>query len=141
MTYQKYEELSIVYEYDFAVDGGAISSIALRKNGVNGLEIGMVIEDIQVYVETAFDGAATPTATLGISGTTAGFLADFFGSASLNAVIRVGEVAGSLVWDDTNDHAISYRIATAGAAAPLLTVASQALTAGKAKFVFKVRKY
>jgi hypothetical protein len=140
MTYQKYEEKTFAYEYSFAVDGGAISSITLRNLGINALAAGMIIEDIQILVTEAFAGSATPTCTLGISGTTAGFLADFYASAStINTPIRVGEVAGSLMWDDTNDHQISYRIPNAASAIPLLTIASQALTAGKMVVVFKVR--
>jgi len=142
MGFPKFKELEFVYEYDFAVDGGSTASAkTLRCLNTNAMEAGLVIEELQVYVETAFAGTATPTCTVGIAGTTAGFMADIFALASEDAVIRNGTVAGSLLWDDTNDHEISYVIPDAASAIPLLTIATQALTAGKAKFVFKCKRY
>jgi hypothetical protein len=142
MGFQKFKELEFVYEYDFDVHGGATSGAKTLTALGNSMIAGLVIEEVQVFVETAFAGSATPTCTLGITGTTAGFLADFYGPAStINTPIRSGEVAGSLLWDDTNDHEISYRPASTADATPIMTIASQALTAGKAKFVFKCRRY
>jgi len=141
MGFPKFKEFEVVYEYDFAIDGGSTGAKTLRCLNLNDLEAGLVIEELQVYVETAFAGTATPTCTIGIAGTTAGFMADIFALASAGAAIRNGTVAGSLLWDDTNDHEISYVIPDAASAVPLMTIATQALTAGKAKFIFKCRRY
>jgi hypothetical protein len=143
MGFNKFQELEFVYEYDFSVDGGGTGAKTLRCLNVNPMEAGLVLEDVQVYVETAFDDAGdTATVTLGITGTTSGFLADFMTLAeTVNTPIRAGEVAGSLLWDDTNDHSISYRMANAAAATPIMTIGTEALTSGKASFVFKCRRY
>lgn len=142
MGYQKYKLLEFVYTYDFAVDGGAAGVISLSADQ-NALEAGLIIEDIQVFVETAFDDAGdTATVILGNSVDDDGYMADFMTAAeTANTVIRVGEQAGALMFDDTNDHLISYRIPSAAAAVPIITIGTEALTQGKAKFVFKCRKY
>lgn len=142
MGYQKFQELEFVYEYDFAVDGGDTGNINLRPLG-QALVSGLIIEDVQVFIETAFDDAGnTATVTLGNEDDRDGYLVDFMTLAeTINTPIRAGELAGALLWDDTNDHSISYRVPDAGASVPSITVATEALTQGKAKFVFKARRY
>lgn len=142
MGYQKFEELEFRYLYDFASDGGSTGAITLTAQG-NALESGLVVEDVQVYVETAFDDAGdTATVTLGHAGDADGYMADFMTAAeTANAVVRAGEQAGALLWDDTNDHSISYRITSAANAIPLMTIGTEALTQGKAHFIFKCRRY
>lgn len=142
MGYQKFEELEFRYLYDFSVDGGATGAITLTAQG-NALESGLVVEDIQVYVETAFDDAGdTATVTLGHAGDADGYMADFMTAAeTANTIVRVGEQAGALMWDDTNDHLISYRITSSANAIPLITIGTEALTQGKAHFIFKCRRY
>lgn len=143
MGFQKFEELKFVYEYDFAQDGGATGAIALRAIG-NGMLSGLMVEDVAVFVETAFDDAGdTATVTLGPTGGDAdGYLADFMTQAeSANSIVRAGEIAGALLWDDTNDHQISYRLSSDSLAAPSITVGTEALTQGKAKFVFTCRRF
>ena len=89
----------------------------------------MVFTYIYVDVETALASGGSASVTLG-NADADGFMADFFALAgSNNAVIRLGEVAGALVWDDTNDHLLCYRV---NADTDLkLTVGTAALTAGK----------
>lgn len=143
MGFKKFEELEFRYLYDFSVDGGATGAIALTAVG-NAMLSGLVIEDVHVYVETAFDDAGnTATVTLGPTGGDAdGYLADFMTLAeTANTVIRAGEVAGALLWDDTNDHSLNYRLTSDALAAPSITVGTEALTQGKAHFVFKCRRY
>lgn len=143
MGYQKFQELEFRYLYDFSVDGGDVGTIALTAQG-NALESGLVIEDVQVYVETAFDDAGnTATVTLGPGGGDAdGYLADFMTIAeTANSTVRVGDVAGDLLWDDSNDHKTNYRLTSAALAVPTLTVGTEALTQGKAHFIFKCRRY
>lgn len=140
MGYQKGKELDFVYEYDFAVSGGAVSSINLVNKGINGLESGLVITDIMVAVETTLAGSATPTITLGNVGDTDGYMIDFYAAGTAGSILNRGDRAGALVWDDTNDHPIYYKIDSSANAAPSITIASQALTAGKFKVYFKAFK-
>jgi len=124
----KNEKQLAKFEYDFAVDGGAIGSIPLRAN-VSSLAAGMVITDMYVYVESALTSGGSATVTLGNTDVD-GFMADIFALAgSDNAVVRAGEVAGALLWDDTNDHALAYRVSSDAVLA--LQVGTAALTAGK----------
>lgn len=142
MGYQKYKDLLFVYEYDFSVDGGAATNINLRPLG-QALEAGLVIKDLVVIVETAFDDAGnTATVTCGNEDDRDGYFVDFMtGAETVNFSQRVGESAGALIWDDTNDHAIAYRIPDAGAAVPSITIGTEPLTQGKAKFLFTCVRY
>jgi len=116
------------FDYDFSISGGAVSAIALTPN-ITALSAGMIITDIYIYVEEALTSDGSATVTLGNTDID-GFFADIFALAgSDNAVIRVGEVAGALMWDDTNDHMLAYRV---GSDLDLnLSVGTAALTAGK----------
>ena len=117
------------FEYDFAVDGGAVSSIPLRAN-ISELSEGMIISDMYVFVEEALTSAGSGhTVTIGNTDVD-GFFADINALAvANNSAIRVGEVAGALMYDDTNDHLLAYRV---GSDVSLdLVVGVEALTAGK----------
>lgn len=140
MGYQKGKELDFHYEYDFSVSGGAVSSISLVNKGINGLEAGLVITDMHVSVDTTLAGTATPVVTLGNAGDTDGYYVDFFAAGAAGAVLNRGKAAGALLWDDTNDAAIDYKIDSAANAIPKLTIATQALTAGKFQVYFKAYK-
>lgn len=136
MGYQKFEPLQFVYEYDFAVSGGAQGNIDLKKVFNNGLSVDTVITGFTMYVETTLASGGTPTITLGNSADRDGYAVDFYAAAAAGAVIRAGEQAGALLWDDTNDHEINYKPASAAAAVPSITIATADLTAGKFKVVF-----
>lgn len=139
MGYPIGQELDFVYEYDFSVSGGAISTIPLVNKRANALAAGLVILDWTINVEAALTGGAT-TITLGNAGNTSGYSADFFAAATLGAVINRGDRAGALVWDDTNDHAIYYKIDTAANAVPSVTIGGAAVTAGKFKVYIKAMR-
>ena len=131
MGYIKNEEYELFYEYDFAKDGGAVSSIPLRSM-VNGIKEGLIIRSIEVRVKTALTSGGTPTVTLGNTLDVDGYMIDIYALCTLNAVINSGSVAGALIWDDTNDHPIHYRIGSAANVKDLvLAVGTAALTAGK----------
>lgn len=134
------KELVFKYEYDFAVSGGAVSAIALVNKGMNALASGLIITDFMISIETTLAGTATPTITLGNAGDPDGYAVDFFGAGTAGAVITRGDRAGALVWDDTNDHAIYYKIDSSANAIPTITIATQALTAGKFQVYFKAFK-
>lgn len=126
------------FEYDFAEDGGAVGAIPLRPD-VTALKAGMKILDAYVVVETALDSGGSPTVILGNTTDDDGYFADFYASVSGSAEgLRAGEVAGDLIWDDTNDHLIMYSPAVANDLDLNLTVGTDALTAGKLSVYLEV---
>jgi len=138
MGYPKNEVQELFYEYDFAKDGGAVSVISLRPK-INPIKEGMIIRGVEVRVKTALASGGSATVTLGNTTDADGYLADFFSLGSLNAVINSGSVAGALLWDDTNDHPIHYRVdATAANQDLVLEVGTAALTAGKLEVMLQV---
>lgn len=132
MTYPANDKFIIKYTYDFARDGGAVSTISLTAD-INALEENIVIEEVQVQVKTALASGGSPTVTLGNTTDADGYLADFYALAgTANAVINSGSVAGDLIYDDVNDHRIHYRIDSTAANQDLvLDIGTAALTAGK----------
>lgn len=140
MALQTNKDLLFKYQYDFAVSGGAVGNINLVCKSINPLESGMIIKEFTIYVTTALAGSATPTVTMGNAGDRDGYAVDFYSDATTNAVINVGDRAGALMFDDTNDHVIHYRIDSSGNVAPSITIGSQALTAGKFDVYFRAFK-
>lgn len=132
MTYPRNEDFKLRYDYDFAVDGGAVSAITLSPNK-NGIKNGVIVKDIMIVVKTALASAGSPTVTLGNTTDPDGYFVDFYALAgAAEAVVNTGVVAGALTWDDTNDHRINYPVdSTAANQDLLLTVGTAALTAGK----------
>lgn len=132
MGYPRNEEFFVKYDYDFAEQGGAVSTISLAAD-VNGLEENVIVKEVMVMVKTGLASGGTPTVTLGNTGDADGYMADIWALAQTdNAIINSGSVAGALIWDDTNDHAIHYRIdSTANNQDLVLDIGTAALTAGK----------
>lgn len=103
------------FEYDFAVDGGAIGAIKLRPE-ITQLTQGMVVTDFIVVAEKALAGAATPTVTFGDGTDADAFLANSFGSLDEDLdVVRANDLA----------------LVIGEGAELTMTVGAQALTAGK----------
>lgn len=132
MGYPRNEDFKVKYDYDFSVSGGAVSSITLSSD-INSLGEGVIVKRVMVVTKTALASAGSPTVTLGNTGDTDGYLADFYALANAaGAVINSSEVAGALIWDDTNDHEVWYPIdSTANNQNLVLTIGTAALTAGK----------
>jgi len=132
MTLPKNKLTLLKYTYDFAVSGGAVSSITLTSNFGSIVE-GMIIKRAYILVDTALASAGSPTLTIGNTGDKDGYFADIVALAgAANAVINSGSVAGALLWDDTNDHEIYYRVdSTANNQDLVVTIGTAALTAGK----------
>ena len=131
MGYPRNEDFKLEYDYDFSTQGGAVSSITLSSD-VNALEEGVIVKRVMVVVKTAFTSGGTPTVTLGNTGDTDGYMADIYALGTAGNVINSGQVAGALIWDDTNDHEIWYPIdSTANNQNLVLTIGTAALTAGK----------
>ncbi len=137
MSFQKNHELEFVYTYDFARDGGAVSTIPLTCSGANAMAAGLVITDFEIYVSALFTSGGSATCTLGNTVDDDGYSVDFFAAATLGAVLRPGNAAGALVWDDTNDVQKPYLIPSAAGAVPNLKIGTAALTAGAMKVIFK----
>lgn len=127
------------FQWDFAKDGGAVSSIVLKSVDNSGdlLPEGFLIENFIVVTETALTSGGTPTVTFGNSGSTSGYMVDIWAAMqAANSVRTRGQLDGALIWDTTNDAAISYRIdSTANNQNIVMTVGTAALTAGKIKVV------
>lgn len=138
MSIKKNELLRKEYVYDFSVDGGATGNLTLKAIDPNGnpLPEGFIVSKCSAYVETAL----APTGGEVTFGTTTdpnGFLDNIRASYNAqNSIVRSGEVAGALVWDDSNDHEIDYRVpSTAADQAVVMDIGTNALTAGKIRFV------
>lgn len=138
MSYPRNEDFFLKYDYDFAVDGGAVSSISLSPK-INALAEGVIIKEVELRVIDAVTSGGTPTITLGNTGDVDGYMADVWALVqAAGAVVNGGEVAGDLIWDDTNDHSIFYRIdSTANNQDLILAVGTAALTAGKMEIILR----
>ena len=132
MGYPRNRGFLLKYDYDFASEGGAVSSISLTAD-TNSIEEGIIVKGLYVITKTALASGGSPTVTLGNTGDTDGYLADFYALAgTAGNVVNSSEVAGALIWDDTNDHPIYYPVdSTANNQDLVLTVGTAALTAGK----------
>jgi hypothetical protein len=114
--------VSLYFKYDFAEDGGEVGTVALGN-----LPTGFVIDSMDVLVDTALASGGTPTVELGQDGggDADGYHADFFGSASADALIEGG---GALL--ASGKHKVAE--ATDGL---LMTIGTAALTAGAFRVV------
>jgi hypothetical protein len=131
------------YEYDFSVDGGAVSSIALRPLPSNAkLAEGDVVVGFYAKVETAFTSGGSATVTLGNTADTDGYSVDFFSAASANAILTPGVLDGALLWDSTADALKGYYVTSASNTQNLsITVGTAALTAGKLRVYLRVVRF
>jgi hypothetical protein len=128
MSIVKGEEFTARFSYDFAVSGGAVSTINLVNKDNITLGANCFITDVYVAELTALAGA-TATVTIGTTGDKDGFFADVVSLLGSQHALRAGELAGALIWDDTNDHHIAYR--PAADITPCIEIGTAALTAGK----------
>jgi hypothetical protein len=135
MSYPKYEKVCIAYEYDFAVDGGAVSAIPLRNLGVNGLKSGLSVIKATLIVETAA-ASASGAATIGYTGQADAFFVDIVDSAA-GAYSSDSTLGGDQLRVSATDVESELALRLSADVAPLLTVTTGALTAGKFKIVFE----
>ena len=135
--YIKGEKQSKEFLYDFAVQGGATGDIELNGCDPNGdsLPEGFIIEQVMIKTDTAFASTGSPTLTVGNGADRDGFLADTYaGASAANSVVRSGEVAGALLWDDTNDHEINYRVGSTNQGVSI-SIGTAPVTAGKLRVI------
>lgn len=118
-----------VGEYDFAVDGGAVSSIALRSND-GPIPSGSYIITGLLEIDTAFTsgGAATVAVTIESA-------ADAQGAAAVSGApwSTLGRKSISAVGTGASS------IKTSAARIPVFVVATAALTAGKGRLILFYR--
>lgn len=116
---------SAVYEYDFATDGGAVSTIAMRPLGTSPASIpsGAIIDDTVVEVLTVLTsgGAATIAAQI----------------EAANDVVNAAAVGGA-PWSTLGRKAgipisAATSLKTTAARVPSVVIAAAALTAGKVR--------
>ena len=126
------------YTYDFAVDGGAVSTIDLSSNNV--LPEGAVVMDCWARVITACTSGGSATIAWGPTSDADGLSGTAIAVASFTdgAVFNASGQGAALLWDDTNDHQIYYEV---GATSDdfKITIGTAALTAGK--IIFAVQYY
>lgn len=135
MSYPKNEKVCLAYEYDFAVDGGAVGAIPLRNVGINGLVSGLSIVKATLIVETAV-ASASGAATIGYTGQADAFFVDIVGEVA-GAYSSDSALGGDQLRESAMDVESELALRLTSSVAPLLTVTTGALTAGKFKVIFE----
>jgi len=124
------------YLYDFAVDGGgSASNIVLSdKAGSAPLPVGAIVTGVTAHCLTNIAGSSS-TLEWGNSDTD-GYSGTAIAEATFteNYVMDHATVGGALLWDDSNDHMIPYRVADAATGAFNFLINVADLTAGKIRF-------
>lgn len=113
------------YLYDFAVDGGAVSTINLTaKTGYEVLPVGAIVKSVHYHVITAMTSGGSATVSIGDTTSTARYLAltAFDNAAYALAKVAVNAIGAPLLVVAANDGKFGISIAVA------------ALTAGKIQF-------
>ena len=136
MSYFKNDGIQVQeYVYDFAVDGGLVSTIDLSaKAGYSPLPDNAIVLEVHARVITAFVGTST---TLAWGNTTD---PDGYSPAVAEATLVADFVASGaqqdsvLLWDATNDHLIPFLANAADDRDFSVSIATAALTAGKIIF-------
>ena len=138
MTLSKNKTFSQEYVYSFADDGGATGAISLSgKDGYPSLPEGAIVQRVFAIVETACTSSGSATLAWGNTTDPDGYhVAVAVASLTANSVHNHQDATAALLFDDTNDHEIYYRVSsTAGNQDVSCTIATAALTAGVVRFV------
>lgn len=106
------------FEYDFALDGGAIGTIALRGNR---LPLGAVVTSGMIHVNTAVTSGGACTTTLGINTAVDVLASTLKGAQTLDAILDVVPVGT----------AATAILAATGGLGVTMTIGVAAITAGK----------
>lgn len=124
------------YLWDFSVDGGAVSAIALSsKNGKDSLPLGAVVVDVVAKVETLCTSGGSATLAWGPTADADGFSGPAIAVASLTAGAVFGrEQKPALLQDDTAKAAKYHSCIVANDADFKVTIGTAAMTAGKVSF-------
>ena len=114
------------FVYDYEVHGGAVGAVVLKPE-ITPLMEGMIVKDVHVITEGVVNAGGT--LTLGVTSDKDGFAQDFTTLIGTKPVFRAGEVAGDLLFDDTNDHKMLYVVPANEELT--LDIGTAAVTAGK----------
>jgi len=106
------------FEYDFALDGGAIGTVALRGDR---LPIDAVVTSGMVHANAAFTSTGAPTVTLGVETAVDVLASTLKGALTLNALLDTVPVGTA---------ATSIRTTAVGKGVTM-TIGVAAITAGK----------
>lgn len=126
------------YVYDFSIDAGATGAIDLSgKATKNPIPVGAVVTAVRMKVLTTFTSGGSATLAWGNGDDPDGYSGTAIAVASLtaNVLFNGWDNAAALVWDDTNDHQIEVNVADANDGKLEITIATAAMTAGKAVFL------
>lgn len=123
---------TVVGEYDFAVDGGAVGVITLRGGGLfgNALPAGSVVLSGYIEVDTAVTSGGAATVSVG--------------SEAAADLLAAAAVSGA-PWSTTGRKSVipagtgATSVKTTAARSLAVTVATAALTAGKFRVVIVYR--
>jgi hypothetical protein len=135
MGYPLNKKIELCYEYDFAIDGGAIGDIVLRNSAVNGLKSGLTITKAYVVVETALV-SGSGAATIGNGTDDDGFFLDLVATAA-GSYSSMSAKGGALLRLSATDVESELAVKLAADISPELVIATGAVTAGKFKLVFE----
>ena len=134
----KNELCSQEYLYDFAKDGGAISTKVLsNKNGKAPLPVGAILKSVYAKVVTTCTSGGSATVSWGNGDGVTVYSGTAIAVASLTAgaIFNGWDNGASALWDDTNDHPIFVNIDDATTGNFSMAIAADTLTAGKIVFV------
>lgn len=127
------------YVYDFAADGGVNgSNITLSaKDNKDPLPLGSIIKGVTAKVITAIVGSGSSTVSWGIEGTANGYSGTTIAEATLvdNFIVNGWDRGASLLWDDTDDHALYPNVSSEAKGGLVLLISTADLTAGKMIFL------
>lgn len=119
---EKVHRMTAVFNYDFAVDGGAVGTLVL---GPDTIPAGFYVTGISAFVETALTSGGAATVALG-------------GNANGDLVSAAGFAGYALDTSVNSYPAVSPKKTAAGGLR--MTIAAAALTAGKVSFVVEMDK-
>lgn len=123
------------YIYDFATDGGLVSTINLAaKSGSAPLPQGAIVRAVSLKIITAIVGTSSTLAAGNVTDPDGYMVATAEATLVDDYVSGVGTGVSVLLWDDTNDHAIPFLVNSDNDANFSISIATAALTAGKALF-------
>lgn len=119
------------FVYDFAKHGGVVNTDIEISSANNRLPVGAVILDCQIVVKTAVVGTSS-TLGFGNATTNVGYIpATAEATLAANYVGSAAKNKGTLLFDDTNDNLIPYRVADADKSKVIARIGTANLTAGK----------
>lgn len=122
------------YIYDFAEDGGATGEIILSDKATkNPIPAGGIVQAVRLKVVTAFTSGGSATMAWGNGDDADGYSGTTVAVASLvdNFLANGWDNAAALLWDDTNDHALSNNVVDEADGRVSVTIATADMTAGK----------